>query len=50
MWEFTLRDTVFLIDSYLIKGSSGGMRDDGVFSNTLENSSCLDISPLQSIL
>ena len=28
----------FLIDSYLIKNTSGGMRDDGVFSNTLENS------------
>lgn len=46
-WEFTLRDTVFLIDSYLIKGTSGEMRDDGVFSNTLENSRCLDIFLLQ---
>lgn len=28
---------IFLIDSYLIKNTSGGMRDDSVFSNTLEN-------------
>lgn len=49
-WEFTLRNTVFLIDSYLIKGTSGGMRDGGVFSNVLENSSCLDIFSPKSIL
>lgn len=37
-WEFTLRAVYFLIDSYLIKNTSGGMKDDGVFSSTLENS------------
>lgn len=29
---------IFLIDSYLIKNTSGGMRNDGVFSNILEDS------------
>lgn len=28
----------FLIDSYLIKNTSGGMRNGGVFSNVLEDS------------